>query len=153
MGLWEIDPCFEGRLQAAYARAMFEGLWKGKYAARNHHEYWAEGVQSWFGTNRPPDHDHNHVDTRRELIEYDPRLARLLASVFGENDWRYTPPGERAGQAHLSGFRVEQAPSFAWPKDLEAWYRKRYSRKGQPRPEGEETEKPKGPGNGGNGKR
>jgi len=27
-------------------------------------EYWAEAVQSWFDTNREPDHDHNHVNTR-----------------------------------------------------------------------------------------
>ena len=43
---------------------MEEGLWKGKYASVNHHEYFAEGVQSWFDNNRENDHDHNHVNTR-----------------------------------------------------------------------------------------
>ncbi len=31
---------------------MKAGLWKGKYASVNHHEYFAEGVQSWFDDNR-----------------------------------------------------------------------------------------------------
>ncbi|HLU48789.1 MAG TPA: hypothetical protein VK116_11925, partial [Planctomycetota bacterium] len=61
---------FDRRLRETYDQAMARGLWRGKYAATNHHEYWAEAVQSWFGTNRPPDHDHNHVDSRPELIEY-----------------------------------------------------------------------------------
>ena len=52
---------------------MEEGLWKGKYAATNFHEYWAEGVQSWFDTNRENDHDHNHVNTREELKDVRPR--------------------------------------------------------------------------------
>ena len=34
-----------------YDSAMLAGLWKGKYASVNHHEYWAEGVQSWFDKN------------------------------------------------------------------------------------------------------
>ena len=34
----------------------------------NHHEYFAEGVQSWFDNNRENDHDHNHVNTRAELL-------------------------------------------------------------------------------------
>ncbi|MCH8215687.1 MAG: hypothetical protein IH892_02820 [Planctomycetes bacterium] len=45
----------------------------------NHAEYFAEGVQSWFNNNRPPDHDHNYVDTRKELKEYDPELATMCA--------------------------------------------------------------------------
>ena len=63
---------------------MAKGLWAKKYAATNRHEYWAEAVQSWFGTNREPDHDHNHVNTREELIEYDPAIAELCAEVFGD---------------------------------------------------------------------
>ena len=82
MGLKRVDEEFDPRLQAIYDEAMAEGLWEGKYAATNHHEYWAEGVQSYFDTNRPPDHDHNHVDTRDELAEYDPRLFELIDETF-----------------------------------------------------------------------
>ena len=47
----------------------------------NDREYFAEGVQSWFDNNREPDHDHNHVNTRAELIEYDPALAALFSGI------------------------------------------------------------------------
>ncbi|HEV7222792.1 MAG TPA: hypothetical protein VGN42_08830 [Pirellulales bacterium] len=121
MGLDKIDGEFDRRLREAYGEAMENGLWKGKYAATNHHEYWAEGVQSWFDTNRPPDHDHNHVDTRDELKEYDPRLAALVAEVFGDGEWRYVRPRQRkpAERAHLEGFDPETAGEFAWPAKLE----------------------------------
>ena len=38
--------------------------------------------------NREDDHDHNHVNTRKELVEYDPAVAKLCEEVFGkENPW------------------------------------------------------------------
>ena len=40
------------------------------YAAKNRAEYWAEGVQCWYDTNRTMDHDHNHIHTREQLIGY-----------------------------------------------------------------------------------
>ena len=54
MGLKRVDDEFDPSLRAIYDEAMAAGLWEGKYAATNHHEYWAEGVQSYFDTNRPP---------------------------------------------------------------------------------------------------
>ena len=66
--------------------ALADGKWKGTYAAQNKEEYWAEGVQSWFDTNRSNDHEHNDIDTRDELKPYDPGLAALLAEVFGDNE-------------------------------------------------------------------
>jgi len=56
-GMSNVDPKFDGRVKAAYDAAMKAGLWKGKYASVNHHEYFAEGVQSWFDDNRENDHD------------------------------------------------------------------------------------------------
>ena len=85
-GMNTVDPTFEGRLSAAYDAAKSAGLWKGKYAGSNHMEYWAEGVQSWFDTNRENDSEHNHVNTRAELKVYDRRLAALLAEVFGDGE-------------------------------------------------------------------
>ena len=46
MGMNSVDPTFDLRLRLIYQSAMKKGLWKEKYAATNHHEYWAEGVQS-----------------------------------------------------------------------------------------------------------
>jgi hypothetical protein len=115
--LVHLDPTFDARLKATYDAAMKKGLWKGKYAGVNHHEYFAEGVQSWFGNNRPPDHDHNHVDTREELIAYDPGLAEICRGVFGDTQLTYTKPGNRL-HGHLAGYNPQDAPTFAWPERL-----------------------------------
>lgn len=89
MGVNAVDPEFDARLRAAYEAAMAAGLWKDTYAATNHKEYWAEGVQSYFDTNRPPDAQHNHVDTREKLAGYDPRLFELIDATFRGSKWRY----------------------------------------------------------------
>ncbi|MDC0268230.1 hypothetical protein OAK97_02880 [bacterium] len=117
-GLVRIDPTFDTRLKEAYEDAMAAGLWKGKYASVNHHEYFAEGVQSWFDNNRPPDHDHNHVDTRQELQSYDPGLARLCEEVFGSTQLTYTKPSTRL-VGHLAGYEPALAPTFEWPRRLD----------------------------------
>ncbi|MCY3017294.1 MAG: hypothetical protein NT171_21700 [Planctomycetota bacterium] len=118
-GMSNVDPSFDARLQAAYDAAMRDGLWKGKYAAVNHHEYFAEGVQCWFDNNRVNDHDHNHVHLRSELLDYDPRLAALCREVFGDTELRYTKPATRL-TGHLAGYDPATAPRFRWPERLEA---------------------------------
>ncbi|MDA7934082.1 hypothetical protein N9B65_03465 [Akkermansiaceae bacterium] len=111
-----LDPTFDKRLMATYKKAMARGLWASKYAATNRHEYWAEAVQSWFGNNREPDHDHNHVNTRKELIEYDPEIAKLCAEVFGENDWVYRKPThpDRKNDPHLKNLDRSKLKRFKW---------------------------------------
>ena len=116
-GMVRVDPTFDARVKKAYDRAMSRGLWKGKYASVNHHEYFAEGVQSWCDTNREDDHDHNHVNTREELRAYDPVLAGLCREVLGENCFRYTRPEPRP-RDHLAGYDPGSAPTFAWPDQL-----------------------------------
>ena len=116
-GLSNVDPTFDSRLRSAYDSAMRAGLWKGKYASVNHHEYFAEGVQSWFDNNRSDDHDHNHVDTRVELVEYDPGLAAMCREVFGDTVLKYTKPGTRLVN-HMTGYDPSQAPTFTWPNRL-----------------------------------
>ena len=116
-GLVRIDKTFDERLKQSYERAMARGLWKNKYASTNRNEYWAEGVQSWFDNNRPPDHDHNHVDTRKELKEYDTGLAKLCEEVFGKTKLVYTKPVTRL-KGHLAGYDPKAAPKFVWPERL-----------------------------------
>ena len=116
-GLNNVDPTFDGRLKAAYVAAMKKGLWKGKYAGVNHYEYFAEGVQSWFDNNREDDHDHNHVNTRAELVDYDAGLAALCREVFGDTELKYTKPQTRL-HGHLVGYDPAKAPVFAWPDRL-----------------------------------
>jgi hypothetical protein len=117
-GLVNVDSTFDDRLKSAYDAAMAKGLWRTKYASVNHHEYWAEGVQSWFDNNRPPDHDHNHVNTRQELKEYDPELAKLCEEVFGDTKLVYTKPATRL-EGHLTGYDPSKAPRFRWPARLD----------------------------------
>jgi hypothetical protein len=58
-----------------------------------------EGAQSWFDANledtaeeREPNSSHNEVDTRAELLDYDPTLAAIAASVYGDGTWRPACP-------------------------------------------------------------
>jgi hypothetical protein len=118
-GLNNVDATFDDRLKQTYDTAMKAGLWKGKYASVNHYEYFAEGVQSWFDDNRENDHDHNHVNTRVELIEYDPKLADLCREVFGDTEFKYTKPATRL-HGHLEGYDPAEAPTFVWPDRLTA---------------------------------
>jgi len=116
-GMVNLDPTFDKRVKAAYDAAMKADLWKGKYASTNHHEYFAEGVQSWFDNNREPDHDHNFVNTRVELQAYDPGLAALCKEVFGDTELRYTKPATRL-TGHLATYDPTKAPKFVWPERL-----------------------------------
>lgn len=116
-GLANVDPTFDPRLKRAYDAAMKAGLWRGKYASVNHHEYFAEGVQSWFDNNRENDHDHNHVNTRAELIAYDAGLAAICREVFGDTVLKYTKPTTRL-TGHMAGYDPAKAPTFVWPEPL-----------------------------------
>jgi hypothetical protein len=136
MGLNVTDPTFDDRLEIVFDQAMAAGLWKEKYASTNRFEYWAEGVQSWFDTNREDDHDHNHVNTRGELREYDPDLAKLVEEVFGDEEWRYTRPSERRELPHLETWNPDESPRFEWPADVVSRYEafQRASRAERPDP-------------------
>jgi hypothetical protein len=84
-GVAVADASFDGRLDAAYADAMNAGRWSDTYAATNAIEYWAEGVQSYFGVNGfadPANGIHNAVATRADLLAYDPALHALVDAVF-----------------------------------------------------------------------
>jgi len=117
-GMLNVDPTFDKRLRDTYNAAMKAGLWKGKYAAVNHYEYFAEGVQSWFDDNRVNDHDHNQVHLRSQLIEYDPGLAAMCREVFGETELKYSKPTTRL-KDHMAGYDPSKAPTFVWPERLE----------------------------------
>ena len=89
------------------------------YAAKNRAEYWAEGVQCWYDTNRTMDHDHNHIHTREQLIAYDAPMAQLCKDVLGDSDWRFVSPRERAGKDHLKGFDPATAPQVVDPEHIQ----------------------------------
>ncbi|MFB7085154.1 hypothetical protein [Streptomyces sp. NPDC056296] len=86
MALRHIDSTFAGDLQRAYDQARATGRWSHTYAITNVSEYWAEGIQSYFGVNyegRPGgDGVHNDINTRSELQRYDAPLFSLLDRVY-----------------------------------------------------------------------
>lgn len=126
LGLNTLDPTFDERLQMTYEAAMKKGLWQGTYASSNRREYWAESTQAWFHHNSPGSFsslDPIHHRTRQALKAYDPELATLLAEVYGDREWRYTPVATRIHLPHLQGFNPQNSPTFqGWP-ELEALHR------------------------------
>jgi len=96
-GVERVDTRFNEKLQKLYNQAMEKGLWKNTLAAKDHVEYFAEGVQSWFECNKESfdgraDGQHNHVNIRSELKQYDPNLAAFIEDTFKHTqrslDWR-----------------------------------------------------------------
>ena len=88
------------------------------YAAKNRGEYFAEGVQCWYNTNRTMDHDHNHISTRDQLKVYDPVFAKFLAAILGDNEWIFVSPRDRVGQAHLKNYDPAKSPVAKDPEHL-----------------------------------
>ena len=115
-----IDPTFDKRLKIAYDAAMAKGLWRGSYSSTTSGEYWAEGTQAWFYPEDTPDdnsYNRSHINTRTELKHYDPDLAALLTEIYGDREWRYTPPTVRTHLPHLQGFDPQDSPTFqGWPE-------------------------------------
>ena len=93
LGIVSVDRNFTRDLTVLYNDAMDAGLRKDSYAATNTQEYWAEGVQSYFNANHAgPSKWHNHVNTREELREYDPKLFQLIAKYFPAYAWTAACP-------------------------------------------------------------
>ena len=119
-GLNTVDPTFNDRLQTVYDAAMEKGLWKGTYASSDRQEYWAETTQDWF---HPKGGGSFKDNTRQALKVYDLGIAALLAEVYGDSEWRYTPPAVRLHLPHLQGFNPQNSPTFSPPPELEELYR------------------------------
>jgi alpha-glucosidase len=94
-GLRVADKSFDGRLRETYRKAMDTGLWAKTYAAENHKEYWAEGVQAYFDCQAPPGGVHNDIDRREKLEKYDPELFKLIDEVFQQSKFRYVRYADR----------------------------------------------------------
>lgn len=98
--LRRMDPNWRRDLAEVFEDARRRGLWDRTYAATNAAEYWAEGIQSYFDTNKTsrtgrPDGVHNHVGNREELKAYDPNLHDFIEKTIGRIEWRYTTYDKR----------------------------------------------------------
>jgi len=84
-GIERADPELYRRIKARYGEAKAAGLWKGEYAETTAEEYWAEGTQFWFNSNKLAVIDGRRVLSDRDLAAYDPALYDLLRQVYGSN--------------------------------------------------------------------
>jgi len=98
------DPALYADILRAYDEAQANGLWLNEYAMTTVQEYWAEGTQFWFDSNRLVVVDGREILGHRDLAAYDPALYRALAQVYD--------PGHRlAGDPfHLHPARVPPGP-------------------------------------------
>ena len=79
------DPALYARVATAYQHALRKGLWKGEYTAVNIDEYWAEGTQFWFNSNKVATFDGRVVLSDADLKRYDPALYKVLGAAYGAN--------------------------------------------------------------------
>lgn len=77
------DPALYRQVEQAYARALEKGLWKDEYASTSVDEYWAEGTQFWFESNRLAVFDGRRILDHGDLAAYDPALYRALGKAYG----------------------------------------------------------------------
>ena len=78
------DPALHAQVERAYAKARRKGRWKNEYASTSLGEYWAEGTQFWFNSNRLAVFDGRRILSDRDLARYDPPLAAVLRAAYGE---------------------------------------------------------------------
>lgn len=78
-----VDPPLYARVEAAYAATMKAGRWRDEYATTTIDEYWAEGTQTWFESNRLAVVDGVRILGPRDLKRYDPALYDVLGAVYG----------------------------------------------------------------------
>lgn len=81
----KVDPALYGRVEAAYRHAKAKGLWEGTYSAVTVQEYWAEGTQYWFNSNKVFELPRVFVLSDQDLKRYDPMLYAVLGEVYGTN--------------------------------------------------------------------
>lgn len=84
-GVRTADPALYARVERAYASAMARGMWKGEYGSTSVDEYWAEGTQTWFNSNRLAMIDGRRILNNDDLASYDVALYNVLSEVYGSN--------------------------------------------------------------------
>ena len=99
-----VDPGLYREVERAYAAALADGLWKEEYGSTTVQEYWAEGTQFWFDSNRLQVFEGRRILNHDDLAAYDPRLYAALGRAYGD---RHRLPSD---PFHLSAARVPPGP-------------------------------------------
>ena len=76
------DPALYQEIEQAYADAREAGRWHNEYASTTLHEYWAEGTQFWFDSNKLVVVNGRQILNHDDLAAYDPALYTALAQVY-----------------------------------------------------------------------
>ena len=87
---WRDPPLFAA-ITRAYRDALAAGRWKDEYASTTAAEYWAEGTQFWFNSNKLAAFDGRRILSDRDLKRYDPALYAVVGRVYGK---RHRLPGD-----------------------------------------------------------
>lgn len=98
------DPALYARIEAAYAAAKAEGRWRDEYTMTTVDEYWAEGTQFWFNSNRLQVFDGRRILNHTDLAAYDPALHGALSEVYGADHHLESDP------FHMHPARVPPGP-------------------------------------------
>jgi len=122
--LGEINPDFKKRLRALYETHQKTGHFSG-YGLSNPGEFWAEGVQSWFDTNKNgglaitnADGTVIQLNDRTALKTHMPELAAFVQQNLHSNTWVYTPVATRLTLPYLKGYNPADAPTFVTPDNI-----------------------------------
>lgn len=78
------DPALHREVEAAYAQAKARGHWRDEYTMTTIDEYWAEGSQFWWNSNRLQAFDGRRILESEDLAAYDPALFAVLRKVYGD---------------------------------------------------------------------
>ncbi|MBX7515416.1 glycoside hydrolase [Qipengyuania sp. GH38] len=99
-----VDPALFAEIEAAYAHALANDLWLNEYATTTIQEYWAEGTQIWFNSNRLVVVDGQRILDHPDLAAYDPKLFAALGEAYGTRHQLKSDP------FHASPARVPPGP-------------------------------------------
>ena len=99
-----VDPALYTQVEAAYRNALQKGLWRNEYASTTVQEYWAEGTQFWFDSNRLAVFDGRRILNHQDLAAYDPALYAVLGAAYGDEHRLASDP------FRLSAARVPPGP-------------------------------------------
>lgn len=98
------DPALYRKVEAAYANALANDLWFEEYTTTTMQEYWAEGTQFWFDSNRLQAFDGRQILNHGDLAAYDPQLYEVFGEAYG------TSHALKSDPFHLHPGRVPPGP-------------------------------------------
>lgn len=78
-----VDPALARTVDRAFAKSRDAGRWKHEYASTSVDEYWAEGTQFWFDSNRLAVFEGRRILDHADLRVYDPALYAALGKAYG----------------------------------------------------------------------